>query len=77
MPDTTSPVFWAGFLAFIGGALSTKLFTRYVSRRKLMIGLTILNALTMATTVTGRDGHRVEAIDFDRVKALMVGPFRN
>jgi GPH family glycoside/pentoside/hexuronide:cation symporter len=38
-----------GFLAFIGGALSTKLFTRYVSRRKLMIGLTILNALTMAT----------------------------
>ena len=37
-----------GFLAFIGGALSTKLFTRHVSRRKLMIGLTILNALTMA-----------------------------
>lgn len=37
-----------GFLAFIGGALSTKLFTRYVSRRKLMISLTILNALTMA-----------------------------
>lgn len=38
-----------GFLAFIGGALSTKLFTRYASRRKLMIGLTILNALTMAS----------------------------
>lgn len=37
----------------------------------------ILNALTMATTVTGRDGHRFEAIDLDRVKALMVGPFRN
>jgi GPH family glycoside/pentoside/hexuronide:cation symporter len=38
----------AGFLAFIIGALSTKLFTRYASRRKLMIGLTILNALGMA-----------------------------
>ena len=37
----------------------------------------ILNALTMATTVTGRDGHRVEAIDLDRVKALLDGSFRN
>lgn len=37
-----------GFLAFIGGALSTKLFTRLASRRKLMIGLTILNAAGMA-----------------------------
>lgn len=40
---------FAGFLAFIAGALSTKLFTRYVSRRKLMIALTLLNALTMAS----------------------------
>lgn len=31
----------------------------------------ILNALTMATTVVGRDGHRVEAIALDRLKALM------
>ncbi len=31
----------------------------------------ILNALTMATTVVGRDGHRVEAIDLDRLKALL------
>ena len=31
----------------------------------------ILNALTMATTVVGRDGHRVEAIDLDRIKALV------
>jgi GPH family glycoside/pentoside/hexuronide:cation symporter len=38
----------AGFLAFIAGSLSTKLFTRFVSRRRLMIGLTILNALGMA-----------------------------
>ena len=37
----------------------------------------ILNALTMATTVTGRDGHRVEAIDLDRVKALLAGALRN
>jgi GPH family glycoside/pentoside/hexuronide:cation symporter len=37
-----------GFLAFIGGALCTKIFTRFASRRKLMIGLTILNALAMA-----------------------------
>jgi GPH family glycoside/pentoside/hexuronide:cation symporter len=34
-----------GFLCFIAGAMSTKLFTRFFSRRKLMIGLTILNAL--------------------------------
>ena len=34
-----------GFICFILGALSTKLFTRYFSRRSLMIGLTIVNAL--------------------------------
>lgn len=38
----------AGFLAFIAGALSTKLFLRFSSRRKLMIGLTLFNALAMA-----------------------------
>jgi D-aminopeptidase len=31
----------------------------------------ILNALTMATTVVGRDGHRVEAINLDRLKVLV------
>jgi D-aminopeptidase len=31
----------------------------------------ILNALMMATTVTGRDGHRVEAISLSRVRALL------
>ncbi len=31
----------------------------------------ILNALTMATTVVGRDGHRVDAIALDRLKALV------
>ena len=31
----------------------------------------ILNALTMATTVTGRDGHRIEAIDLGRLNALV------
>lgn len=31
----------------------------------------ILNALSMATTVVGRDGHRVEAINLDRLKELM------
>jgi D-aminopeptidase len=30
----------------------------------------ILNALTMATTVVGRDGHRAEAIDLNRLKTL-------
>lgn len=30
----------------------------------------ILNALTMATTVIGRDGKRIEAIDLNRLKAL-------
>ena len=36
----------------------------------------VLNALTMATTVTGRDGHRVEAIDLERLKALVLPPGR-
>ena len=34
----------------------------------------ILNALTMATTVTGRDGHRIEAIDLVQIKALITAP---
>ncbi|MBX3331218.1 MAG: P1 family peptidase [Nitrospira sp.] len=33
----------------------------------------ILNALTMATTVTGRDNHRIEAIDLARLKRLLSG----
>jgi D-aminopeptidase len=33
----------------------------------------ILNALTMATTVVGRDSHRVEAINLDRLKTLLSG----
>ena len=36
----------------------------------------ILNALTMATTVVGRDGRRVDAIDLDRLKALVVTTHR-
>lgn len=31
----------------------------------------VLNALTMATTVVGRDGHRIEAIDLSRLKTLL------
>jgi D-aminopeptidase len=31
----------------------------------------ILNALTAATTMVGRDGHRVEAISLPRLKALV------
>ena len=37
-----------GFLCFIIGALSTKLLLRVASRRQLMIGLTCINAVTMA-----------------------------
>lgn len=37
----------------------------------------ILNALTRATTVTGRDSQRVEAIDLDRLKVLLAGAVRN
>jgi D-aminopeptidase len=33
----------------------------------------ILNALTMATTMTGRDGRRVEAISLAKLRALMGG----
>lgn len=36
----------------------------------------ILNALTMATTVTGRDGRRAEALDLERLKAFMSGSAR-
>lgn len=31
----------------------------------------ILNALTRATTVVGRDGYRAEAINLDRLRAMM------
>jgi len=31
----------------------------------------ILNAITMATTVTGRDGHKAEAIDLKRVREIL------
>ena len=37
----------------------------------------ILNALTMATTVVGRDDHRVEAIDLHRLKGFLSGSVRN
>jgi GPH family glycoside/pentoside/hexuronide:cation symporter len=37
-----------GFLCFIAGALSTKLLLRWIPRRELMIGLTVLNAFAMA-----------------------------
>jgi D-aminopeptidase len=33
----------------------------------------ILNALTMATTMEGRDGHRVEAISLSRLRELLEG----
>jgi D-aminopeptidase len=31
----------------------------------------ILNALTMATTVVGRDNHRIEAISLSRLRSLL------
>ncbi len=34
----------------------------------------VLNALTMATTVEGRDGHRAEAIDLIRLRELLAVP---
>lgn len=37
----------------------------------------ILNALTMATTVTGRDGHRIEAIDLGRLQTFLSGSRSN
>lgn len=37
----------------------------------------VLNAITMATTIVGRDGHRVEAIDLHRVKGFLSGSVRN
>jgi GPH family glycoside/pentoside/hexuronide:cation symporter len=38
----------SGTVAFIAGALATKLFLRFVSRRDLMIGLTVANAFSLA-----------------------------
>lgn len=38
----------AGFLAFIAGALGTKLFTRLASRRTLLLALSLLNAAALA-----------------------------
>jgi GPH family glycoside/pentoside/hexuronide:cation symporter len=38
----------SGTVAFIIGALSTKLFLRLIARRHLMIGLTVTNALSLA-----------------------------
>ncbi|OIR14909.1 inner membrane symporter YicJ [mine drainage metagenome] len=46
--DSTSLFMSIGALVFIAGAFSTKLFTRYFSRRKLMIVLTSINAVGMA-----------------------------
>ncbi len=37
----------------------------------------IINALTMASTVTGRDNHRIEAIDLARLKTLLSGSRRD
>ncbi|MCC6792372.1 MAG: P1 family peptidase, partial [Thermomicrobiales bacterium] len=36
----------------------------------------ILNALFRAETMTGRDGHRVEALPLDRVRELLVAAGR-
>lgn len=36
----------------------------------------VLNALTMASTVVGRDGHRAEAIDLHKLRALVSGSGR-
>ena len=49
--DEGKSVFYmsAGSLAFIAGAASTKLFLRFFKRRTLMIGLSLLNAVTMAS----------------------------
>ncbi|MBL9192128.1 MAG: MFS transporter [Opitutaceae bacterium] len=47
--ESQFPLFsMVGTLVFIGGALSTKLFTRRFERRSLMIVLTTVNALAMA-----------------------------
>ncbi len=47
--ESKFPLFsMVGTLVFIGGALCTKLFTRYFARRGLMIVLTFINALAMA-----------------------------
>jgi len=36
----------------------------------------VLNAITMASTVIGRDEHRIEAINLDRLKTLLSAPIR-
>ena len=37
----------------------------------------ILNALTMATTVVGRDGRKIEALNIVRLRSVLSGSPRN
>ncbi|MFT3829361.1 MAG: MFS transporter [Opitutaceae bacterium] len=65
--------FW-GFLAFIVGSLATKLFTRFASRRKLMIGLTILNALALASFYVLDPQNRVLLYAMNIFASFVAGP---
>jgi len=63
-----------GFLCFIAGALSTKLFLRWVARRELMIGLTVLNALMMASFYFVNPHSSVALYIFNIIGQFAAGP---
>lgn len=65
---------FVGGLAFITGALMTKLFLRFFPRRPLMIGLTCLNALAMAAFWFVDAGNLPLLIALNIFAAFVAGP---
>jgi GPH family glycoside/pentoside/hexuronide:cation symporter len=63
-----------GFLCFIGGALSTKLFTARWSRRSLMIWLTIINALAIMACYFVNPQNLPLLYVFNIIASLAAGP---
>lgn len=63
-----------GFLSFIAGSLSTKLFLRFFPRRGLMIGLTILNALGMAAFYIVDPGQMAVLYALNIFASFVAGP---
>ena len=65
---------FVGGLSFIIGSLTTKVFLRFFSRRPLMIGLTILNALAMAAFYVVNPHNLPVLIGLNIFAAFVAGP---
>jgi GPH family glycoside/pentoside/hexuronide:cation symporter len=64
----------SGTVAFIIGALATKLFLRFVSRRDLMIGLTVANAFSLAAFYFVDPQNFTALFWLNIVSAFLAGP---